>query len=616
MSAPSADAVAVAALVLPPGEGPGGGLRAVQAGDTGGTGTIFGGALAAAGADPGVPKYTRRWAASKHQADVAGEAREVGERQNCNDGADGLNRSCAAELCPSPEPEWPLHEVGARARNSGQAWLEEATRCAQVEKQLRHMLQVSRAGEKAFVEVSEAAAEPPAEERTRERRRPPGVGDACSSDSPATPPGSEDSTGFLSASSAPLNGTAASPRATAVGTGEAAIACCIADIEAADFVALDLEFSGLFLNFERDFRPMEAYFRKCVDSIPSFLVLQLGICCAKRRPADGIWEMRAHEFNLWPRNRGSSIFSADLASLMFLHQHGFDFNAFFRHHYEYDRLPSQDAEDARGEPVGAARVVAALRAARVPLVVHNGLLDVLHLFDKFVGELPNSSAGFGEAWVAQFPFLFDTRHIAQEGRHGLRYEGRLELNELHQHMQGLSCTSKCEHLGPLAADRPTHGSSGKDATITAEVFLLALEVMMREALTSVTTLRTHRLCRRFHNRVAIMSTSDAVSLHLGNPPGILLVPPLLCAAMLPKPLLATPARGSPPAPPPVAAAAVPSPVPPPPPPPERSPTQGAANTEVGATAAPAPVPLTWAPGTWAQVPPRPEEMLIPKPRWA
>ena len=115
----------------------------------------------------------------------------------------------------------------------------------------------------------------------------------------------------------------------------AALARCVSDIEVADFVALDLEFSGLFLapqpfleaisclfgmnpmafsfkkqvlksfygsetpskaseeETKREFLKCEDYFSKCVASVPKFLALQLGLCCGRLK--DGAWELRALE---------------------------------------------------------------------------------------------------------------------------------------------------------------------------------------------------------------------------------------------------------------------------------------------------------------------------------
>lgn len=269
------------------------------------------------------------------------------------------------------------------------------------------------------------------------------------------------------------------------------VARCVADVETADFVAIDLEFSGLFLSPERERHPppLSEHFIKCVESIPEFLPLQLGVCCCRKR-ADGVWDLRAHEVNLWPQQR--RVFSADLQSLRFLRANGFDFNAFFEQGHLYSRLPSLDDPKkvpSRQLPRGT-QVIHALREARCPLVFHNGLLDLLHLYDKFLGDLPRSPDAFGDAWTRHFPLLFDTRHIAQEGRYNVfRHAGGFSLEELHRHLSclaipGLSAPAvRFERLGPLGGkeekERPAHGSAAQDATLTAEVFLMEMDFWLR-----------------------------------------------------------------------------------------------------------------------------------------
>jgi len=102
---------------------------------------------------------------------------------------------------------------------------------------------------------------------------------------------------------------------------EQAIAECCSDIEKADFVALDLEFSGLFLDADdsrsRSNSSLQEYYTRCIRSIPEFLPLQLGLCCAQL--VDDVWELRVHEFNLWPNKR---LFVSDFKSLQFLREHG------------------------------------------------------------------------------------------------------------------------------------------------------------------------------------------------------------------------------------------------------------------------------------------------------
>lgn len=319
----------------------------------------------------------------------------------------------------------------------------------------------------------------------------------------------------------------------------AALQRAVSDIEVADFVALDLEFSGLFLDPVRGRQALtlDETYAKALESIPKFLPLQIGLCCAKYRAegADGVWELRSHEFNLWPHDR--RVFTADLQSLRFLRTHGFDFNAYFERAYPYARLPSTGKKLPTGH---ATRLLASLRDAQVPVVFHNGFLDVLHMYDKFIGPLPESRHAFAEAWTRTLPLLFDTRYMAQEGRNLLQHSG-LSLEELHRHLGG---RGRFEHLGPCEPAQ-AHGSAAKDAALTAEVFVGEVELWLRaedrarkrrrkeepsEALSAAEVrasgsskrsrddagsrlfnsphlLQSHETCQRFHNVLAIVGAS-------------------------------------------------------------------------------------------------------------
>ncbi|CAE7561653.1 STE23, partial [Symbiodinium necroappetens] len=307
---------------------------------------------------------------------------------------------------------------------------------------------------------------------------------------------------------------------------------CLSDIEVADFVALDLEFSGLFVDHQRGPQVLEAYFARCVESVPKFLALQLGLCCVQFQKEKQVWELRTHEFDLWPQDR--RLFTVDLQSLQFLRTHGFDFNAFLERAHPYSRLPPLGHKLAGNAHVKATPVLQALRDAKVPVVLHNGLLDMLHLYDKFLGDLPADPESFGKAWVEHFSLLFDTRVLAQDGRLDvLQHAGGLSLETLQKHLQselhGLSI-ERCTTIAKAAH------SAGYDATVTAEVFLMEMDRWIRhvnqkampeedakeqhpngrkrkrssegvEGLSCPSLLESHEACRRFHNRVALVSTS-------------------------------------------------------------------------------------------------------------
>ena len=60
---------------------------------------------------------------------------------------------------------------------------------------------------------------------------------------------------------------------------------------------------------------------------------------------------------------------------------------------------------------GLGKIIAAIAHAKCPLVVHNGFLDILHTFEKFVAPLPEDVETFRTAFHSRFPIVYDTRHV-------------------------------------------------------------------------------------------------------------------------------------------------------------------------------------------------------------
>lgn len=245
-------------------------------------------------------------------------------------------------------------------------------------------------------------------------------------------------------------------------------------------MAVDLEFTGLFLDADDSSSARSAslqeYYTRCITSIPSFLPLQLGICCAHQR--DDVWELRVHEFNLWPSKR---LFVSDFKSLQFLREHGFDFNSYLEQGFTYSRLDPAKAKRPKRNNCDANQLIRALRSAKA-LAVHNGLLDLLHLYHGFIGDLPKDVNSFCEAWLSEFPLLLDTRHLAQEGRyHILKLAGGLSLEHLNRHLSASDPVPGLAAVGASSA-RTTHGSAGQDALLTAKVLLMQMQLWIANGL--------------------------------------------------------------------------------------------------------------------------------------
>ncbi|KAL8273005.1 hypothetical protein Esti_003058 [Eimeria stiedai] len=314
----------------------------------------------------------------------------------------------------------------------------------------------------------------------------------------------------------------------------------VRDIHEAEFVAVDLEFTGLLLGPPSPPISLQSYFEKCHKAAKAFLAPQIGICCARRDEENSTrWLLHPYTFDAHPR-RGRSIFSIDLKSMRFLHKNGFDFNRWLEngqlellvHSLDYERLcevQQQQQEslealqqrlqqkggkirssnsssddgvavtgcgswishsaagrgpatsereealpagskqllegvaDVAGEPHGLANTKAEARStsdkssddvgglsvlagalieAGAPLVFHNGLLDLLHILEKFVEEVPPTVEAFAAEVCRLFiGGVFDTKYIATHLTPGSVF-GRTALQALRNHLlasPGLPC---------------------------------------------------------------------------------------------------------------------------------------------------------------------------------
>jgi len=180
---------------------------------------------------------------------------------------------------------------------------------------------------------------------------------------------------------------------------------CMADIDEADFVTLRLDTSDdVSLLRSRGKLGLEDVYESYVKDLQGpqerALPLRLGLCCAIWRDSHRHWELRSHELGLWP---GSVLeMPADVLKARWQAA-----GCGQKDGALVSRWAGQVANSTRW-------VLAALHAKRKPLVVHDGLTDVLQLYDKFTGNLPADHLEFGRAWMEQFPIVLDTRLIAEQ----------------------------------------------------------------------------------------------------------------------------------------------------------------------------------------------------------
>lgn len=164
------------------------------------------------------------------------------------------------------------------------------------------------------------------------------------------------------------------------------------EIRRAEFVAVDLELTGLHVKSER-FIGIDRCYGAHRDGAKTFLPVQVGICAARRDPEKTSpnggchWILSPVSLYVFPRDPAGleRHFSVAAATLIFLNQNGFDFNTWVRHGLGWLR-PSDEEERRRGVQQridevtrlkqGAAAAVPPLQdsaADAAPLEIPNGV---------------------------------------------------------------------------------------------------------------------------------------------------------------------------------------------------------------------------------------------------
>lgn len=97
-------------------------------------------------------------------------------------------------------------------------------------------------------------------------------------------------------------------------------------------------------------------------------------------------------------------------ALQFLVDHGFDFNLQYAKGLSYRRgSPKANDSDTRTLRV----LIKEILVARKPIVVHNGLVDLIFLYGNFVADLPTSLQSFVADVAELFPGgVYDTKFVA------------------------------------------------------------------------------------------------------------------------------------------------------------------------------------------------------------
>ncbi|KAG0170471.1 Target of EGR1, member 1 (Nuclear) [Apophysomyces sp. BC1015] len=170
------------------------------------------------------------------------------------------------------------------------------------------------------------------------------------------------------------------------------------------YVAFDTEFTG---HCQRIAKNMEQRYDALAAVIRTHAILSFGMTTIDELKKD---QYNAHNFEFLASNQNT--FQVNPSNMKFLAENGLDLNRHFSVGLPYC---------AGSQPISSDRnlrslwrdILVTMRKQQIAIVVHNGLLDLMYLYQSFVAELPSNLQTFVADLVEMFPGgIYDTKYLA------------------------------------------------------------------------------------------------------------------------------------------------------------------------------------------------------------
>ncbi|KAL7642077.1 UNVERIFIED_CONTAM: hypothetical protein RMT77_007951 [Armadillidium vulgare] len=195
-------------------------------------------------------------------------------------------------------------------------------------------------------------------------------------------------------------------------------------ISESSFVALDCELSGLGSKSKLNSPMIDVRYTNIKEITKEYSIVSLGISCFKclfcsqlntsfDDGNDGLVKSHSYlvqTFNIF--TLCSQKYTVEMKGLKFLLSHGFDFNKQYAHGLQYER--GEDKEIGENSPLSVKKLFHCIIQHQKPIVLHNGFLDLMFLYQSFYTELPRNIESFAADLFEMFPSgIYDTKYISE-----------------------------------------------------------------------------------------------------------------------------------------------------------------------------------------------------------